>query len=151
MQSIGFFIDSKEYKLSLKYSPDLNPIENIWAWLKNKVSHDNPINMQQLKKSVRKHWKQINSEFCSKYINSWSNRCQLGQSYPDLSPIENVWAVIKDQLYVFKDQIKNSDDLFNSACEIFYNFDIIQQTIRNSYNSMKKRIEQVYIQEGDNI
>ncbi|KAL4500701.1 hypothetical protein ABPG72_019935 [Tetrahymena utriculariae] len=48
-------------------------------------------------------------------------------------------------------QIKNSDDLFNSACEIFYNFDIIQQTIRNSYNSMKKRIEQVYIQEGDNI
>ncbi|KAL4500828.1 hypothetical protein ABPG72_020062 [Tetrahymena utriculariae] len=74
-----------------------------------------------------------------------------GQSYPDLSPIENVWAVIKDQLYVFKDQIKNSDDLFNSACEIFYNFDIIQQTIRNSYNSMKKRIEQVYIQEGDNI
>ncbi|KAL4500754.1 hypothetical protein ABPG72_019988 [Tetrahymena utriculariae] len=59
------------------YSPDLNPIENIWAWLRNKVSHDNPINMQQLKKSVRKHWKQINSEFCSKYINSWSNRCQL--------------------------------------------------------------------------
>ncbi|KAL4478222.1 hypothetical protein ABPG72_016534 [Tetrahymena utriculariae] len=90
---------------------------------------------------------QISYKTCAKIFNRFRNEL----SYQDLrenngkEPIQNQ----EEQENIV--QIKNSDDLFNSVCEIFYNFDIIQQTIRNSYNSMKKRIEQVYIQEGDNI
>ena len=31
-----------------KYSPDLNPIENIWAWLKTRCSKDNPKTIDSL-------------------------------------------------------------------------------------------------------
>ncbi|KAL4512312.1 hypothetical protein ABPG72_005314 [Tetrahymena utriculariae] len=38
------------------YSPDLNPIENLWAVLKNKVAADNPKTYKQLEDSLYKNW-----------------------------------------------------------------------------------------------
>ena len=37
-------------------SPDLNPIENLWAWLAKRVSEDVPQNADELEESIRKHW-----------------------------------------------------------------------------------------------
>lgn len=45
------------------YSPDLNPIENIWAWLKDRVNRDMPKTIISLKKCTKKHWKVINEFF----------------------------------------------------------------------------------------
>ena len=41
------------------YSPDVNPIENIWSWLKGKVSKEMPQNLDDLKKKIKKYWNQI--------------------------------------------------------------------------------------------
>jgi len=38
------------------YSPDLNPLENIWACLKRRVSEDMPNDIQSLKNSIHRHW-----------------------------------------------------------------------------------------------
>ncbi|KAL4486766.1 hypothetical protein ABPG72_006598 [Tetrahymena utriculariae] len=37
------------------YSPDLKPIENVWAWLQQKIKRDNPITIEQLNKYLRKY------------------------------------------------------------------------------------------------
>lgn len=55
------------------YSPDLSPIENIWAWLKQKVNKDRPCTLDAVKRSVRKHWKSIKPDFLSNYIESKVN------------------------------------------------------------------------------
>lgn len=34
-------------------SPDLNPIENVWSWIKNEVSQYNPMNVTELEKALR--------------------------------------------------------------------------------------------------
>src|SRR5262245_11010370 len=34
------------------YSPDVSPIENIWAWLKTEVSKDQPKNIEALQRSI---------------------------------------------------------------------------------------------------
>ncbi|KAL4473458.1 hypothetical protein ABPG72_012137 [Tetrahymena utriculariae] len=58
------------------YSPDLNQIENVWAWLKLRVQKENPKNVKDLKKSIQKHWKQLSPQSCDTCIDSWQNRCQ---------------------------------------------------------------------------
>ena len=58
------------------YSPDLSPIENVWAWLKNQVNKDMPKTVSALKKSIKKHWELVNEEFLSPYYNSMQNRME---------------------------------------------------------------------------
>ncbi|KAL4496952.1 hypothetical protein ABPG72_002108 [Tetrahymena utriculariae] len=59
------------------YSPDLTPIENIWAWLKSQVNKDQPQDIDQLKRSIRKYWNQITPQFLSSYFNSMEKRIKL--------------------------------------------------------------------------
>ena len=56
------------------YSPDMSPIENIWAWLKAEISKDRPSSIASLKRLAKKHWNRITPEFLAPYINSMSNR-----------------------------------------------------------------------------
>ena len=56
------------------YSPDLNPIENIWSWLKLKVSGDMPKNIAELKTSIRKWWKTITPDMLRPYIEGMESR-----------------------------------------------------------------------------
>src|SRR5689334_11212350 len=56
------------------YSPDLNPMENIWSWLKREVSKDLPENMSQLKNSLLRHFKRIIPEFIKPYIEGMEGR-----------------------------------------------------------------------------
>ena len=41
------------------YSPDLNPIENVWSTLKYKVACDAPESERELKRSLQSNWREI--------------------------------------------------------------------------------------------
>lgn len=58
-------------------SSDLNPIENLWAWLKGEVARDCPRNEKELRASLRRHWNGIDKKFLNPYIESIFNRCDL--------------------------------------------------------------------------
>lgn len=59
------------------YSPDLSPIENIWAWLKSQVNKDRPQNEKALIRSIKKHWQKITPEFLEPYIGSMPGRMEM--------------------------------------------------------------------------
>lgn len=56
------------------YSPDLNPIENLWANLKKRVENDNPKDVLELENAVRKCWTETDNDLCRKLVNSMPNR-----------------------------------------------------------------------------
>lgn len=57
-------------------SPDLNPIENLWCFLKKRLGeHDKPKNRDDLWKMVQEVWMSIPVSFCRKLIESMPRRC----------------------------------------------------------------------------
>jgi len=60
------------------YSPDLSPIENIWATLKESVAKDQPKSERQLVKSIRLNWAKITSvEKLRPYLENLYTRYKL--------------------------------------------------------------------------
>jgi len=57
-------------------SPDQNPIENVWHVLKIRVANENPNNLKQLAKVVKKQWATLSVEYASKLIDSMDNCLQ---------------------------------------------------------------------------
>jgi transposase len=55
-------------------SPDLNPIENLWNWLKNTVAEDLPNTQEELRAALTKAWGSISSTFVRGYIESMPRR-----------------------------------------------------------------------------
>lgn len=56
-------------------SPDLNPIENLWTIIKNKVSIQNPSSMQELMNCIKVVWTTgISDELCHNLISSMPER-----------------------------------------------------------------------------
>ena len=50
-------------------SPDLNPIENVWATMKRSVGRDGPMTQDELSASILKFWKShLSVEQCNRYI-----------------------------------------------------------------------------------
>jgi transposase len=49
-------------------SPDLNPIENLWNWLKNTVAEDQPSTEKELRAALTKAWGLISSTFVRGFI-----------------------------------------------------------------------------------
>ena len=58
-------------------SPDLNPIENIWGWIKAEVKRENPKTMKQLRNSLQKNWERIDLNFIKPYVESLPRRFEL--------------------------------------------------------------------------
>ena len=60
------------------YSPDLNPIENIWAWMKRKllVDYGTPETEEELIANVREIWTNIPPEMADRYCGSYERRLQ---------------------------------------------------------------------------
>ncbi len=56
-------------------SPDLNPIENLWAYIKYHLSFRNPKSLTELKKFIVEIWNSIPSELVIKVVNSMGRRC----------------------------------------------------------------------------
>ncbi|KAI6660243.1 hypothetical protein LOD99_10441 [Oopsacas minuta] len=58
-------------------SPDINPIENLFVWVKQKLLKKGPKNITQLKKEFTDLWENINGNFLENYWRSMPKRCQL--------------------------------------------------------------------------
>lgn len=67
-------------------SPDLNPIENLWTIVKNKVATRNSSSMPELINNIKRAWTmEINVELCQNLIKSMPNRIQCvikNKGYP---------------------------------------------------------------------
>lgn len=59
-------------------SPDLNPIENLWHIMKNKVADYQPTSAQELQKAIRMVWaNDITQDLCCKLIESMPRRMKM--------------------------------------------------------------------------
>uniref|UniRef100_A0A3B5QR67 Tc1-like transposase DDE domain-containing protein n=1 Tax=Xiphophorus maculatus TaxID=8083 RepID=A0A3B5QR67_XIPMA len=56
-------------------SPDLNPIENLWADIKSAVHEAKPRNAEELWNTVQLSWAAIPVERCQKLVDSMHHRC----------------------------------------------------------------------------
>jgi transposase len=52
------------------YSPDLNPIENLWVIMKNRLEKENCKNIQVLEKKIREIWDEVTISTLKNLINS---------------------------------------------------------------------------------
>jgi transposase len=49
-------------------SPDFNPMEHVWAWMKHFVAHREPVNRRQLKMAIRHAWTSLPTSHRHSYI-----------------------------------------------------------------------------------
>jgi DDE superfamily endonuclease len=86
----------------------------------------------------------------SKFTKTWMMKNNMSfwtwpSGSPDLSPIENVWAIMKKELR--KKRPKNKIDLKNKILAIWNSFPI--DKCQDLYNSMNRRMEDVIKAKGD--
>ena len=55
--------------LSTPYSPDLNPIENVWKSVKRVISEKSPLNVEELKEAIAKAFKKLTESIS--FAKSW--------------------------------------------------------------------------------
>ena len=58
-------------------SPDINPVENLFAWLKQKLSRNRFRTLEELKSELLELWESITPEFLEPYYKSMKCRCKL--------------------------------------------------------------------------
>ena len=58
------------------YSPDLNPIENLWQWMKRKLETEFPIceSEEDIVNRMFEIWQSITPEMCSAYCDNYHRR-----------------------------------------------------------------------------
>jgi len=57
-------------------SPDMNPIENVWRLMKQRVTKRAPRNLAELRQCIEKEWAILDSSDVAKYIENMYERCQ---------------------------------------------------------------------------
>lgn len=56
-------------------SPDLNPIENMWVMMKQKIANENPTSEQALIDAIKRVWtREVNVDYCMKLASSMPDR-----------------------------------------------------------------------------
>jgi transposase len=58
-------------------SPDLNPIENLWAYLHNRIAEQHPATHEQLQAVAKAQWAAIPQSMMAKLIDSFPGRCKI--------------------------------------------------------------------------
>ena len=74
---VTIFLKKKKVKVLdwSKNSPDLNPIENLWAVIKDKVAEKQPSSLSDLCRAIKEVWmKKISKEYCANLVNSMPRR-----------------------------------------------------------------------------
>ena len=63
-------------------SPDLNPIENLWTLLKDKVSEKQPAGAMELQKVIKTGWvHELSAEYCRSLVESMLKRLEAVFEY----------------------------------------------------------------------
>lgn len=57
-------------------SPDLNPIEQVWDYLKTKLSRHEKSSKEAMWNNLQKTWAKIPIEIFRKFINTMRDRCK---------------------------------------------------------------------------
>ena len=57
-------------------SPDLNPIENMWMYLKRKVHKAQPRSLQEMINVIKREWVSLDVTYCSKLAASMPRRIE---------------------------------------------------------------------------
>lgn len=57
-------------------SPDANPIENVWAYLKHKLRGKRVCTLKQLTRQIRLIWRSLPNEYAVNLVESMPRRCQ---------------------------------------------------------------------------
>ena len=57
------------------YSPDMNPIENLWNELKRRVEARNATNIEELKQHLHEEWYATSTDFLVRLVRSMPHRC----------------------------------------------------------------------------
>lgn len=74
--SKAWFVNNRVHPLPWpSYSPDLNPIENLWGYLKKAVAKKKPKTLDELEKYLLELWEQIDDSYIQKLVISMPNRC----------------------------------------------------------------------------
>jgi hypothetical protein len=55
-------------------SPDLNPIEHLWAELQKCVRSRRPTNLTQLHQLCQEEWAKIHPIYCGKFVEGYQKR-----------------------------------------------------------------------------
>ena len=56
-------------------SPDLNPIKNLWSYMKNRVAEKQPSSANELVTAIKEVWvKEIRTEYCASLVKSMPSR-----------------------------------------------------------------------------
>jgi len=85
-----------------------------------------------------------------KYLEAQHVHCLVWPSYsPDLSPIENVWGFIKEELYKKNNELFTVDDTWEEIQRI-WNFDV-DPLLRKLYEDIPFRIQKVIDRQGKRI
>jgi transposase len=60
------------------HSPGLNPIENVWAWMKNQLADSNCKNMDEWKREITRLWvtKMDDCQYLKNLVESMPRRLQ---------------------------------------------------------------------------
>lgn len=58
-------------------SPDLNPTENAWNYMKDKVAQTKPSNIHELKEALKKLWANMDVSYFAKLSESMPERLKL--------------------------------------------------------------------------
>ena len=56
------------------YSPDLNPIENIWAWIERELAKVQISTLGQLKDVLKETWYRVPQAMCKNLVESMPKR-----------------------------------------------------------------------------
>lgn len=58
------------------YSPDLNPIENLWQWMKVKLETEYPVcqSAEEIEERIFEIWGTITPEMCARYCANYEKR-----------------------------------------------------------------------------
>jgi len=68
---------------------------------------------------------------------------------PDLNIIENIWAVIQEELWKINDSLENKEDVWEATKKIW--FGQVNKLIPKLYNSIPKRLKKVIDNKGKRI